>query len=98
MCSHLSLGVHWRIFFLFIRALLSLCTLKIHCVVLHLYLCVISSQPISSKDDTERIKKLLDKPVKNVKDVKPSTLWWANDSDDDSIKKGKFNYFISSKS
>ncbi|GFR62042.1 centrosomal protein of 162 kDa-like [Elysia marginata] len=51
----------------------------------------------SSKDDTEKIKQLLDKPVKNVKEVKPSTLWWANDSDDDSIKKSKSKSFIKTK-
>ncbi|GFN80805.1 centrosomal protein of 162 kda-like, partial [Plakobranchus ocellatus] len=52
---------------------------------------------LSSKDDTEKIKQLLDKPVKNVKDVKPSTLWWANDSDDDSIKKNKSKSFMKTK-
>ncbi|RUS78282.1 hypothetical protein EGW08_013946 [Elysia chlorotica] len=51
----------------------------------------------SSKDDTEKIKQLLDKPVKNTKDVKPSTLWWANDSDDDSLKRSKSKSFIKTK-
>lgn len=52
---------------------------------------------LSSKEDTEKIKQLLDKPVKNVTDVKPATLWWANDSDDESLKKSKSKSFIKTK-
>ncbi|XP_012943714.1 centrosomal protein of 162 kDa isoform X1 [Aplysia californica] len=51
---------------------------------------------LSSEEDTDKIKKLLEQPVKK-KSSGQSSLWWANDSDDESLKKGTGKSFLKTK-